>query len=40
LNEIGLQIGYARLSDYVCQLRGHETLLGAPTENVSLCELL
>jgi hypothetical protein len=21
LNEIGLQIGYARLSDYVCQLR-------------------
>ena len=24
LNEIGLQIGYARLSDYVCQLRRRE----------------
>jgi hypothetical protein len=27
LNEIGLQIGYARLSDYVCQLRRKETVL-------------
>lgn len=27
LNEIGLQIGYARLSDYVCQLRRKEALL-------------
>jgi hypothetical protein len=26
LNEIGLQIGYARLSDYVCQLRRRESL--------------
>ena len=24
LNEIGLQIGYARLSDYICQLRRRE----------------
>ncbi|HEX4167499.1 MAG TPA: hypothetical protein VHZ55_18695 [Bryobacteraceae bacterium] len=27
LNEIGLEIGYARLSDYVCQLRRREASL-------------
>ena len=27
LNEIGLQIGYARLSDYVSQLRRRETVM-------------
>jgi hypothetical protein len=27
LNEIGLEIGYARLSDYVCQLRRRESVL-------------
>lgn len=27
LNEIGLQIGYARLSDYVCQLRRREAVV-------------
>jgi hypothetical protein len=27
LDEIGLEIGYARLSDYVCQLRRREGLL-------------
>ena len=27
LNEIGLEIGYARLSDYVCQLRRREAPL-------------
>lgn len=32
LNEIGLQIGYARLSDYVCQLRRREMPMGAPAE--------
>jgi len=32
LNEIGLQIGYARLSDYVSQLRRRETVMVAPGE--------
>jgi hypothetical protein len=32
LNEIGLQIGYARLSDYVSQLRRRETVMVAPAE--------
>lgn len=32
LNEIGLQIGYARLSDYVCQLRRREALACAPPQ--------
>ena len=32
LNEIGLQIGYARLSDYVSQLRRRETVMMAPAE--------
>jgi hypothetical protein len=27
LNEIGVQIGYARLSDYVCQLRRRESAI-------------
>jgi hypothetical protein len=31
LNEIGLQIGYARLSDYICQLRRRESTLPVPT---------
>ena len=29
LNEIGVQIGYARLSDYVCQLRRQEIAIPA-----------
>ena len=29
LNEIGVQIGYARLSDYVCQLRRQESAIPA-----------
>lgn len=32
LNEIGLEIGYARLSDYVCQLRRRETPLAVLSE--------
>ena len=32
LNEIGLQIGYARLSDYISQLRRRETVMVAPAE--------
>ena len=32
LNEIGLQIGYARLSDYVCQLRRREALTCSPPQ--------
>jgi hypothetical protein len=32
LNEIGLQIGYARLSDYVSQLRRCEILFAPPAE--------
>lgn len=32
LNEIGIQIGYARLSDYVCQLRRREALAGSPPQ--------
>ena len=32
LNEIGLQIGYARLSDYVSQLRRRETVMVGPAE--------
>jgi hypothetical protein len=39
LNEIGLQIGYARLSDYVCQLRRREALLAMPAEAISPSEL-
>jgi hypothetical protein len=35
LAEIGLQIGYARLSDYVCQLRRRDALLGSSAEVVS-----
>jgi hypothetical protein len=31
LNEIGLQIGYARLSDYVCQLRRREAEVPKPS---------
>lgn len=34
LNEIGLQIGYARLSDYVSQLRRREIVMAPPTEVV------
>ena len=30
LNEIGLQISYARLSDYVCQLRRREAAVPTP----------
>ncbi len=33
LNEIGLQIGYARLSDYVTQLRRRDTELPKPSSN-------
>ena len=29
LNEIGVQIGYARLSDYICQLRRQESAIPA-----------
>ena len=32
LNEIGLEIGYARLSDYVCQLRRREAPLPVLSE--------
>lgn len=32
LNEIGLQIGYARLSDYVCQLRRRDALACTTTQ--------
>lgn len=32
LNEIGLQIGYARLSDYVCQLRRRDAVIGSPAQ--------
>jgi hypothetical protein len=32
LNEIGLEIGYARLSDYICQLRRREAPLPALSE--------
>lgn len=32
LNEIGLEIGYARLSDYICQLRRREVFLPASSE--------
>jgi hypothetical protein len=39
LNEIGLQIGYARLSDYVCQLRRRDVLAGAFTEIVQPSEV-
>lgn len=33
LNEIGLEIGYARLSDYVCQLRRREAPLAMLSES-------
>lgn len=32
LNDIGLQIGYARLSDYISQLRRREIVLAPPAE--------
>jgi hypothetical protein len=35
LNEIGLQIGYARLSDYVCQLRRREVLSYTPQPTIA-----
>lgn len=33
LNEIGLEIGYARLSDYVCQLRRRDALAWVNTQS-------
>lgn len=38
LNEIGLQIGYARLSDYVCQLRRRDAVLPAEPKIVASSE--